>query len=122
MAKFIFDCDDEICLPAAYNLVDEVQEYIEKMKTVEVNEDKARGDNKTVLKKVLRNMMVKYPKETGRLFAKFWVLDNGEKAPNIFRTMSTLFSNEVAIDFFTSVFPALLQVSKQLSPLLISKK
>ena len=116
--RFLFDCEYEICLPAAYRLVDEVKPYIDKMKNVEVSEDEAKGDRKVVFKKIVENMMVKYPADTGKMFAKLWVLDEGEKAPNTFKTMATLFSNEVAIDFFTSVLPSLLQLSKEVYPLL----
>ena len=116
--RFLFDCEDEICLPAAYRLVDEVKPYIDKMKVVEVGEDEAKGDRKVVFKKIVENMMVKYPADTGKMFARLWILDEGEKAPNTFKTMATLFSNEVAIDFFTSVLPSLLQLSKEVSPLL----
>ena len=116
--RFLFDCEDEICLPAAYRLVDEVKPYIDKMKAVEVGEDEAKSDRKGVFKKIVENMMVKYPADTGKMFAKLWALDDGEKAPNTFKTMATLFSNEVAIDFFTSVLPSLLQLSKEVSSLL----
>lgn len=116
--RFLFDCEDEICLPAAYRLVDEVKPFIDKMKSVEVGEDEAKGGRKVIFKKIIENMMVKYPADTGKMFAKLWVLDEGEKAPNTFKTMATMFSNEVAIDFFTSVLPSLLQLSKEVSPLL----
>ena len=116
--RFLFDCEDEICLPAAYRLVDEVKPFIDKMKAVEVREDEEKGGRKVVFKKIIENMMVKYPADTGKMFAKLWILDDGEKAPNTFKTMATLFSNEVAIDFFTSVLPSLLQLSKEVSPLL----
>lgn len=145
--RFIFDCEDEVCLPAAYRLVDEVKPFVDKMKAVEVDEDGSEKSRMTVFKKIMENMMVKYPAETGKLFSKLWVLeeisvpavgidgsplfdDDGnriynrqmEKAPNVFKTMATLFSNEVAIDFFTSVLPSLLQISKEVSPLLTSEK
>ena len=116
--RFLFDCEDEICLPAAYRLVDELKPFIDKMKAVEVSEDEAKGDRKVIFKKIIENMMVKYPADTGKMFAKLWILDDGEKAPNTFKTMSTMFSKEVAIDFFTSVLPSLLQLSKEVSPLL----
>ena len=116
--RFIFDCEDEICLPAAYRLVDEIKPFIEKMKSVDVGENEKNSGRKDMLKKVIKNMMVKYPADTGKMFAKLWILDDGEKAPNTFKTMATLFSNEVAIDFFTSVLPSLLQLSKEVSPLL----
>ena len=118
MARFIFDCEDEICLPAAYRLVDEVKPFIDKMKSVDVSEDEAKGGRKVVFKKIVENMMVKHPAYTSKMFSKLWILDDGEKAPNAFKTMATLFSNEVAIDFFTSVLPSLLQLSKEVLPLL----
>lgn len=116
--RFIFDCDDEICLPAAYKLIDEIKPFIEKVKKVDINEEEAKGNKKTVLQNVLKNIMTVYPKETGLLMSKFWILEDGEKAPNSFKTMATLFSNEVAMDFFTSVMPSILQLSKDISPLL----
>ena len=116
MARFIFDCEDEICLPAAYRLVDEIKPFVDKMKAVDVSEEEAKGGRKVVFKKIVENMMVKYPADTGKMFAKLWVLDDGEKAPNTFKTMATLFCNELAVDFFTSVLPSLLQLSKEFSP------
>ena len=116
--RFLFDCEDEVCLPAAYRLVDEVKPFIEKVKDVELSDEEARAGRFVAFKKVLENVMVKYPAETGKVFAKLWVLDDGEKAPNAFKTMATLFSNEVAIDFFTSVLPSLLTISRDISPLL----
>lgn len=133
--RFLFDCEDVVCLPMAYKLVDEIKPFIDKVKDIEIDENTAK-DRKTVMKKVLENVMVKYPAETGELLSKLWVLEeievpagideNGvlifkkelEKAPNTFKTLATFFSNEVAIDFFTSVLPSLLQLSKSISPLL----
>jgi hypothetical protein len=116
--RFLFDCEDEICLPAAYKLVDEFKPFIDKVKVIDVGEETSSKDRKYVLKKILENVMVKYPKETGELMAKLWVLEEGEAAPNTFKTMATFFSNEVAVDFFTSVLPSLLTLSKSISPLL----
>lgn len=114
---FLFDCTDEVCLPKAYYLVDEIKPFVDKIKTIESKE----GENMSrtaVFKKMLENIMVKYPKETGELFAKLWVLEEGETPPNTFKTMAALFNNEVAVDFFTSVLPSLLQLSKEISPML----
>ena len=88
--RFLFDCEDEMCLPAAYRLVDEVKPFIDKMKAVEVSEGEANGSRKVVFKKIIENMMVKYPADTGKMFAKLWILDDGEKAPNTFKTMAEL--------------------------------
>lgn len=116
--RFLFDCEDEICLPAAYKLVDDLKPFLDKVKTMEFEEGTEKHDRKTVLKKIAENVMVKYPKETGELLARLWILEEGEKAPNTFKTMAVLFKNEVAIDFFTSVLPSLLQISREVSPLL----
>ena len=89
--RFLFDCEDEICLPKAYYLVDEIKPFIEKVKKIEVDDDLEKTDRKIVFKKVIENIMVKYPKETGELLSKLWVLGEGEKAPNSFKTMGTLF-------------------------------
>ena len=141
--RFLFDCEDEICLPMAYRLVDEIKPFIDKVKDIEFEEGTEKKNRKTVFKKIAENIMLKYPKETGELLAKLWVLeyrdepvldekgnivcdkDNNpitkkvkDKVPNTFKTLATLFSNEVAVDFFTSVLPSLLQISKDVSPLL----
>lgn len=116
--RFLFDCEDEICLPMAYKLVDEIKPFIDKVKEMDFEEGTEKKDRKTILKNIMENIMVKYPKETGELLSKLWVLENGEKAPNTFKTLATFFSNEVAVDFFTSVLPSLLQISREVSPLL----
>ena len=116
--RFIFDCEDEVCLPMAYKLVDKFKPFIDKVKNVDVKEG---ANRKETLKKVFENIMVKYPKDTSGILAKLWVLEKGENAPNAFKTMATVFSNEVAIDFFTSVLPSLLQLSRSISPLLKSQ-
>lgn len=118
MARFLFDCEDEICLPAAYRLVDEIKPFVDKIKVIDVDEKDVKIDRKAAFKKIIENIMVKYPADTGMVFAKLWILEDGEKAPNTFKTMAVLFSNEVAIDFFTSVLPSLLHLSKEVLPLL----
>lgn len=110
--KFLFDCDDEILLPKAYSLVDKIQEFSKKIG--DVKEPEIGGNKTDKIKAVLRNIMVEYPKETSELFKEFWVLEDNEKAPNALKTMSVLFSNENAIDFFTSALPSILQLSNVL--------
>lgn len=121
--KFLFDCEDEIALPAAYNLVSDIKPFLEKLAAEGENEgdiaDK-REARKAKLNRMLKNAMVLHPTDTGKLLAKLWVLEDGETAPNTFKTMATLFANEVAVDFFTSVLPSLLQLSKEVWPLLTS--
>lgn len=140
--RFLFDCDDEICMPMAYNLVDDIKPFIDKIKEFDVSEEEAKKlDRKAVMHLILKNAMVKYPKDTSKLLAKLWLLEEievpmlnelgepitdkegniltkreMEKAPNVFKTMSEFFTNEVAINFFTSVLPSLLQISREILP------
>lgn len=122
--RFIFDCEDEVCLPAAYSFVEEVEPFIKKIKSIEINESEVNAEKTKVgkLKKILKVLMCECPKETGELLSKMWLLEDGEKAPNSFKTIGALFSNEVAVDFFTSVMPSLVQMFSVLSPILKAEK
>lgn len=112
--KFLFDCEDEICLPKAYYLVSDIKKFTDVIKEEEV-EEIAQNGGANKFKKFLENAMVKHPKETGELFSKLWILEEEEKAPNVFKTFSVLFSNETAVDFFLSVLPSLLQIFREFS-------
>lgn len=112
MAQFLFNCSDDIALPAAYGLIDEAKKYVDKIKSIDVGSN----DRTEAFMQVLRNMLVKYPSETSKMLSRLWILDQGETAPNAFETLGTLFSNEVAINFFTSVVPSILSLSSAVSP------
>ena len=109
---FLFDCDnDEILLPKVYDLIDDSKAFIELMRKTEVK-DKEVVDDKAALKIVLENMLKKHPAETSAFLKHFWILGEGEKAPNALKTITLLLISEGAIDFFTSVVPFLAASSK----------
>ena len=60
--RFLFDCEDEVCLPAAYKLVGEIKPFLEKVKDVQIEDRAAELSRKEKLSKILENVMVKYPK------------------------------------------------------------
>ena len=120
--KFLFDCEDEVLLPRMYALVDEIKPFIDTLKDIEVDEKEATNGKIGAFKLIMEKLMVKAPKETSKMLSKFWVLDENEKAPNALVTISAIFKSEVAIDFFTSVLPSLLQISSVLLPQLTFKK
>ena len=141
--KFLFDCEDEIALPAAYNLVSDIKPFLEKLAAEGENEGEIadkREARKAKLNRMLKSAMVLHPGDTSKLLAKMWILEEievpvlgkdgkpaldkagkaitrkeKEKAPSAFKTISALFFNEVAVDFFTSAMPSLLVISKQAS-------
>lgn len=119
--KFLFDCEDEILLPRMYALIDEIKPFIETMKSIEVDEKEAENGKIGAFKTIMKKLMVEAPKETSKMLSKLWVLEGEEKAPNVIATMSAIFKSEVAIDFFTSALPSLLQISNAFLPQLTSK-
>ena len=119
--KFLFDCDDEILLPNMYALIDEIKPFIDTMKSINVDEKKAENGKNNAFKTIMKKLMVEAPKETSKMLSKLWVLEEGEKAPNAFKTMTAIFESEAAIDFFVSALPSLLQILKGFSPLLTAE-
>lgn len=111
--KFLFDCEDKILLPRAYQLIDDIKPFIDKMKTVEISDEEAAKDGK--MQTIIKNMMVHYPEETSALLAKLWVLNKGEKTPNALKTVTAIIKSDSAMDFFTSALPFLAQMSAALS-------
>lgn len=108
---FLFNCEDEILLPRAYDLIDELKGFIELMKKTEISESDISENKSENAKFIIKNLMKEHPKETSEMLKKFWVLDKGEKSPNALKTMSEFFTNETAMNFFTSALPSLLQIS-----------
>ena len=119
--KFLFDCDDEILLPNMYALIDEIKPFIDTMKSINVDEKEAENGKNNAFKTIMKKLMVEAPKETSKMLSKLWVLEEGEKAPNALKTMTAIFESEVAIDFFVSALPSLLQILKDFSPLLTAE-
>lgn len=119
--KFLFDCDDEILLPRMYVLIDEIKPFIDTMKSINVDEKEAENGKNNAFKTIMKKLMVEAPKETSKMLSKLWVLEEGEKAPNAFKTMTAIFESEAAIDFFVSALPSLFQILKGFSPLLTAE-
>lgn len=110
--KFLFDCDDAVMLPRAYDLVDEIGPFFKKMRQVDVDESEIEKEG--MARTVLKNMMKVYPEDTSALLAKLWVLEPGEQPPRATCTIAAFFKSKDAIDFFTSVLPFLTEFSGQL--------
>jgi hypothetical protein len=119
--KFLFDCDDEILLPNMYALIDEIKPFIDTMKSINVDEKEVENGKNNAFKTIMKKLMVEAPKETSKMLSKLWVLEEDEKAPNAFKTMTAIFESEAAIDFFVSALPSLLQILKGFSPLLTAE-
>ena len=107
--KFLFDLPNEELLPATYDLAEAIEEFAKTTKIMELRGTPAEGeDKKEAGRKALKKMMFRackeYPKETGMLFDRLWVLESEkEHAPNTLITISKVLLRSDVIDFFTSL-------------------
>lgn len=110
MAKFIFDCEDEVLLPFLYDFSDEAGKFFAETGILKVRNNRDEGltmteQGKKNLKEMFRMAAKEYPKETAALLSRLWVLDDGEKVPNIASTFARVMTNKEVISFFTSLIP-----------------
>lgn len=110
--RFLFECEDKVLLPRAYELIELLHGFFDKMKKVELPDAEAAGtDRKSLSQTVLKNMMVHFPEETSAVLAKLWVLEDDETAPNALKTMTAFLQSREALDFFTCALPFLARLS-----------
>lgn len=121
--QFLFDGEDKAILPQTYRLIKKVKQYFELIKQIDVDENEIDTKNTmAVFDAIMENALAKYPEETADFLAQFWVLDEGETAPNCFVTIPEIISNEKAMNFFTRALPSLVTIFKGCSALLTPKK
>lgn len=106
--KFLFDLPNEELLPATYDLADEIEKFAKATKIMDLRTAPADGESAKDagtknLKKMLFRICKEFPKETGALCDKLWVLEDGEKAPNAIITFGKAFTRRDVLDFFTSL-------------------
>lgn len=65
----------------------------------ESKEDTAKRN----IKKMYFRLCKEYPKETGAVLDKLWVLDDGEKAPNAIVTAGIVLLRKDVMSFFSSL-------------------
>ena len=121
--QFLFDGEDKVILPQVYRLIKKVKQYFELIKQIDVDANQVDAkDTMAVFDAIMENALAKYPEETADFFAQFWVLDEGETAPNCFVTIPEIISNKKAMNFFTRALPSLVTISKGCLELLTPKK
>lgn len=106
--KFLFDLPNEELLPATCDLAEAVEQLVKASGIMEMRTVVPEGENKeNVAKRNIKKMYFKlckeYPKETGAVLDKLWVLEDGEKAPNAIVTASIVLVRKDVISFFTSL-------------------
>lgn len=106
--KFLFDLPNEELLPATCDLAEAVEQLVKVSNIMELRTAVADGENKETvakrnLKKIYFRLCKEYPKETGAVLDRLWVLEDGEKAPNAIVTASIVLVRKDVISFFTSL-------------------
>lgn len=106
--KFIFECEDEVLLPFSYDYAEEVGDFLEKTKVLKIREHREDGltskeQGRKNFKAMMKCLMKDYPKETSEILSKLWVLEEGEKRPNAFTTLTKVITNKDVLDFFSSL-------------------
>ena len=106
--KFLFDLPNEQLLPATCDLADTVEQLVKVSNIMELRTSVADGENKETVakrnfKKIYFRLCKEYPRETGAVLDRLWVLEDGEKAPNAIVTASIVLVRKDVISFFTSL-------------------
>jgi hypothetical protein len=106
--KFLFDLPNEQLLPATCDLADAVEQLVKVSNIMALRTPVADGENKETIakrnfKKIYFRLCKEYPKETGAVLDRLWVLEDGEKAPNAIVTASIVLLRKDVISFFTSL-------------------
>lgn len=106
--KFLFDLPNEELLPATCELAEAVEHLVKVSNIMELRTSAADGENRETVakrnfKKIYFRLCKEYPRETGAVLDRLWVLEDGEKAPNAIVTASIVLVRKDVISFFTSL-------------------
>lgn len=107
MAKFIFDLPNEELLPLAFGLVEKIDAFKLAAKTGETLTAQDGETKKEFAKRKLmdlaRKACVEHPKEASVVSDAFWLVEEGEKAPNAIITFNKALSRDDVMSFFVSL-------------------
>lgn len=107
MAKFIFDLPNEELLPLTFDLVAKIDAFKAAAKTGEQLTAQDGETKKEFAKRKLMDLAkkacVEHPKEASVVSDAFWLVDEGEKAPNAIITFNKVLSRDDVMSFFVSL-------------------
>lgn len=107
--KFLFDLPNETLLPATIDLAEAVSDLVKVSGIKELRQEVSEGEKKEAVaaktaKKMIYKLCREYPKETGAVLDRLWVLENeNEKAPNAIVTAGIVLVRKDVMSFFTSL-------------------
>ena len=107
MARFIFDLPNEELLPLTFDLVAKIDAFKAAAKTGEQLTAQDGETKKEFAKRKLMDLAkkacVEHPEEASVVSDAFWLVDEGEKAPNAIITFNKVLSRDDVMSFFVSL-------------------
>lgn len=107
MAKFIFDLPNKELLPLTFALVEKVDAFKAAAKTSEPLTTQDGESKKEFAKRKLMDLAkkacVEHPEEASVVSDAFWLVEDGEKAPNAIITFNKVLSRDDVMSFFVSL-------------------
>nr|DAO31574.1 MAG TPA: hypothetical protein [Caudoviricetes sp.] len=107
MARFIFDLPNEELLPLTFDLVAKIDAFKAAAKAGEQLTAQDGETKKEFAKRKLMDLAkkacVEHPKEASVVSDAFWLVDDGEKAPNAIITFNKVLSRDDVMSFFVSL-------------------
>lgn len=107
MAKFIFDLPNKELLPLTFALVEKVDAFKAATKTSESLTAQDGESKKEFAKRKLMDLAkkacVEHPEEASVVSDAFWLVEEGEKAPNAIITFNKVLSRDDVMSFFVSL-------------------
>ena len=107
MAKFIFDLPNKELLPLTFALVEKVDAFKAAAKTSESLTAQDGESKKEFAKRKLMDLAkkacVEHPEEASVVSDAFWLVEEGEKAPNAIITFNKVLSRDDVMSFFVSL-------------------
>lgn len=107
MAKFIFDLPNKELLPLTFALVEKVDAFKATAKTSEPLTAQDGESKKEFAKRKLMDLAkkacVEHPEEASVVSDAFWLVEEGEKAPNAIITFNKVLSRDDVMSFFVSL-------------------
>lgn len=106
--KFLFDMENKDLLPRLLDVSEEIEKLVAAMGGENVRKPPMEGETANEaaqrnFKKLLNILCREHPAEVGKISDMLWVLDEGEKAPNVLATASRIVGRSDVLSFFTSL-------------------
>lgn len=105
---FVFDLPNEQLLPAAFDVVEKIEEFISatnmsELKTAPKDGETTREAGRRNIRAMAKRACKEFPVETARVTDAMWICGENETAPNAISTFAKCVNRADVMDFFISL-------------------